>query len=257
MKHQANTGTSNGHYPRNLQPVERLLIESVLPVDRPGYRAYRESIADMVVLAQGVRGNGHLVLGRSGSKVDVGSPLSGVIAHGAVETDRGEIVIAVREETEKQVNVELMMRSADELPVSFHELRRWTYSSWLPGEPSPQSTAPVREVMITHDCTLVLAPADKRIWLYDSVSGMNRLVPITTLYGELMAVEKIRDPEISLRPGRFFEDLANYSEESLRRAFQLYNTIHPMISEALQAGVLRPAHKRGIFAFLKSGLRHE
>jgi hypothetical protein len=42
-----------------------------------------------------------------------------------------------------------------------------------------------------------------------------------------MTAEKIRDPEIVLKPGRFFEDLSRYSDQSLRSSFASYNEIHP------------------------------
>ncbi len=253
-----NQPPSNGHYPRGLQPIERDLIGSVLPGDRSGYRAYREAVAGMVVLAQGMRGRGHLVLGTPGSVADVSSPLSGVVAYGAVEIEGGEIVVAVREETDDQIHVEIMARPGDGLPASFQEVRRWTYSSWSPGQPSPQSATPVKEVQLSSGTVLVLSATDKRIWLYSSTTGMNRLIPITTLYGELMAVEKIRDPDIALRPGRFFEDLPKYSDVSLKKAFLSYNEVHPrMINNQPSGNVSGGKRKSGVFEFLKFGPGHE
>jgi hypothetical protein len=211
----------------DLRPLEKELIASVLPEDRPGYLQYAEDLQGMSVIGQGKRGVGHLVLGSRDARADVDVPLSPVIAFGAFEFQEGQISVAVHAKADNQIHVEIMATPGEDLTAFRTEVRRWTYSRWKPGLPSPQSDNPVREVVISQVNTLAIANTEKRLWLYDSVSGMNQLIPITTFYGELMKVQDIRDPAIALRPARLFEDLPDYSDVTFREAFLSYNKIHP------------------------------
>ncbi len=244
----------NGQYPREFLPLEKDLIAGVLPNDRDGYRRYVEDIAGMSVIAQGMRGNGHLILGRPGAVPDVDSPLSPVVAFGAYEFQGGEILIAVHGKAEEQIHIELMTSPGDTLPVLPVEVRRWTYSSWGPGKPSPCSGAAVREISVSPVNTLVVAETDKRFWLNDSISGMNQLIPITTFYGELMIVERIRDPEVVLKPARFFADLPRYSDISLKKAFLAYNEIHPKTEIRAEVVAFRKRRSSLLYRLLKLGL---
>ena len=163
-------------------------------------------------------------------------------------------MIAVHGKTEEQIHVELMTTPGDNLPVRPVEVRRWTYSSWKPGMASPCSEAPVREITVSPVNALVVAGTDKRIWLYDSISGMNHLIPITTFYGELMTVEKIHDPEVVLKPARFFGDLPRYSDVSLRNAFLAYNEIHPKTEIRQDVAAFRRRRSSLLYRLLKFGL---
>src|SRR5664279_2093183 len=106
-------------YPRTLRPKERVAIESTLPLDRPGYRQIRERIGALVVLAEGRRGTGHLVLGPAQYVPDHTSPLNPVVAYGSIETTRDVFFIAVREAEENQIDVEVMSKRGEEIPDHF------------------------------------------------------------------------------------------------------------------------------------------
>jgi hypothetical protein len=201
-----------------------------------------------------MRGTGHLILGSPGVRPDVDAPLPPVVAFGAFEYGEGEISIAVHEKTDAQIHVELMATPGDDLSAFRTLLRRWTYSTWSPGMVSPRSGTGVREVGISPVDTFVLSGDDRRLWLYDSVRGMNRLIPITTFYGELMTVTQTRDPAIVLRPSRFFDELSSYDDEALRNAFLAYNKIHPKTEVGPEVNAARARRSSLLYRFLKIGL---
>lgn len=216
-------------YPRKLRSKELDVIEFVLPVDRPGYRQYREWISSMVVLGEGRRGSGNLILGYDGDVPDVVSPLASVIAYGMVETTQDSYSVTVREYLGKQIDLEIVSTHGAEIPDHFEEKRRWTYSSWLPGQPSPATGEIVREIVIEENLVLVIARHEKRLWVYNRANRMNLLIPITNFYNELMLQKSIRDPLIALKSGRFFQDLDSYTDSELQSSFIAYNKLKPKV----------------------------
>ncbi len=240
-------------YPRPLREKERDLLEFVLPEESPGYAEYRRRIAGMVVLAEGRRGTGNLVLGRKGDQADTISPLASVIAYGAVETTQDTYTITVREHVGDQIDIEIVSSHGGEIPDHFEEKRRWTYSAWRPGMPSPATETPVREVKVTSTLTLIIAVHDRRVWLYDATTGMNHLIPITNFYNELMLHKGIRDPNVALQAQLFYTDLHRYSDADLRGAFISYNAVwkkvnlvvdEPRAAQGGWAAFLRRVFKR-------------
>jgi len=212
-------------YPRPLRPKELDLLETVLPADRPVYRALRDRLESMTVLGEGRRGEGDLILGFPGDPPDGISPLSPVIAYGMVETTHDAFSISVREEAGNQIDIEIVSGSGRRIPDHYEEKRRWTYSRWSPGEASPATGAPVREVSIEAGVTLAFAPAEKRIWIHERSTGIVRLIPITNYYNELMIHKGIRDPRVALAPSLLWENLNSFSDGDLLHAFVSYNAI--------------------------------
>ncbi len=231
--------------PRQLRPKERDAVEFVLPADHPGYGEYRSIIAGMSVIGPGRRGAGNFVLGIPGDTPDITSPLASVIAYGMIETTNDTFTITIREHIGRQIDVEIVGSKGEEIPEHYEEKKRWTYSIWLPGAPSPASEAMPREVKVNDALTLALVPEEKRMWLHDSVTKMNLLIPITNYYNELMLHKSIREPKIALKSNLLFEQLGSYSDEDLRSAFLAYNRIHKKVdvpfhepAKADEAGVL-------------------
>lgn len=220
----------DSNYPRPLRAKEIDLLESVLPAERPGYREYIGLLKQMVVLGEGRRGAGNVVLGFEGDAPDITSPLSAVVAYGVVETTQDEYSITVREYVGRQIDVEIVSRRQEEIPDHFEEKRRWTYSLWEPGHQSPASGSSVREIHIDDKKTLAIARGEKRLWIHDGISGMVYLIPITNFYNELMLHKSIRDPKIALQSSRFFGELDNYSDVDLRSAFYAYNKLRPKVT---------------------------
>ncbi len=216
-------------YPRKLRQKELDLLEGVLPADRPGYRQYREIINSMVVIGQGRRGPGTYLLGAPGDTPDYSVPVSPVIAFGMVETTHASYAVTVHEFAGAQLDVDIVSGSDEEVPHHFEEKKRWTYSTWLPGLPSPATGGMVRAVPVDAVLTLAIAPQERRIWIYDRVSGMNLLLPVTNFHNELMLCKGIRDPKVALDIGQFFIGQAAYTNGDLREAFIRYNAIRPRV----------------------------
>ena len=237
-------------YPRALREKERDLIEFVLPDDRPGYRQYREWIASMVVLGEGRRGKGNLVLGMEGDKADVTSPLASVVAYGVVETTLDKFSISVREYVGRQIDVEIVSTRGEEVPNHFEEKRRWTYSSWRPGHSSPATGFPLREVLVADNLALAIAKQEKRLWVYDGVSGMNLLIPITNFYNELMLYKSIRDPQIALKSDLFFRNLDSYTDAELRASFIAYNKLKHKVELEIRSPIVEQRGLKSYFTRL-------
>ena len=225
----------NGEYPRPLSRHERDWIEWILPQDRPAYRYYRTMIETMTVIGQGRRGKGEVILGPAGEKPDFSEPLAPVAAYGAIETTAGTISITLREQLNHQISVEIVSHQSDDIPQKFEEIRRWTYSTWETGQPCPQCLHNVRMVPMhvlaseKDHYVLAICVHDKRLWVYDSTSEMNRLIPLTNFYNELMLHKNIRDPNIALQAKRLFDDLPRYTDADLTYAFLTYNKIKTKI----------------------------
>ena len=235
-------------FPRALRPKERDIIESVLPLDRPGYRDLREMIGKMVVLGEGRRGPGNFVLGFASDDPDLSSPLSSVVAFGMIETTRDAYSVTVRECSGDQIDVEIVSSRAEAVPDHFEEKGRWTYSSWAPGRTSPCSGEPVREIPVDGSVTLAIAPGEGRLWIHGRSTGMVHPIPVTSYYNELMIRRRVRDPEIALDSRLFFDGPDTYSDEELRDAFIAYNAIRHRVE-------IRPRERHSTERSLRAHVR--
>lgn len=242
-------------FPRHLRPKERDLLEFVLPVERPGYRAIREVLAGMLVIGEGRRGEGNIVLGPADAIPDASQPLTPVIAYGVVETTAESFGITVREPYEGQADVEIVSRAGGEIPDHFEEKRRWTYSTWAPGLPSPSTGEGLREIAVDPSRTLAIASDERRLWIHDRTTGMVIPIPVTNFYNELMLTRQIRDPAIALRSQLLFESHRSYSDADLRGAFIAYNAVKRRVDvEPDRPGPPRTGF-RGLLGTL-FGIRH-
>lgn len=228
-------------YPRPLRAKERDLLESVLPESAPGYRVYRDLLSVLTVIGEGRRGEGNLILGRAGDAPDTSGPLLPVVAYGAVVGTCDTYTVTVREFAGEQCDVEIVAGHGETVPDHFEEKRRWSYSTWSPGSPSPATGVMPREVLIDETCVLALAPGERRLWVHDRERGMNMPIPITGYHNELMVHRRVRDPRVALRPDRFFDELDRYSDEDLRAAFVAYNTVRRRVRLAERPPIARPA----------------
>ncbi|MFQ5798512.1 MAG: hypothetical protein ACE5H0_07450 [Bacteroidota bacterium] len=220
-------------YPRKLAKREQEFLYWLLPDERTGYHHYRDLLETMVVLGEGRRGKGNLVLGHPGDVLDLDAPLASVFAFGVIEGEDKNILVTIREEQEHQVEVEIVGSKSDKVPDQFAEKRRWSYSSWSPGDLGPSSGGMVREVKMRgkENFTLVLAisPPEKRLWIYDAKSQVNHLIPVTNFYNELMMLKGIRDPNLALQSAKLFSRLSKFSDEDLARAFLSYNRLRKKV----------------------------
>ena len=109
----------NGEYPRPLTDREREWIEWILPPT--GYHSYRDAISGMMVIGEGRRGKGELILGNVGDKTDFSEPLPSVAAYGVIETNLGPISITLREILNNQISVEIVSHRLQDIPQEFQE----------------------------------------------------------------------------------------------------------------------------------------
>jgi len=194
----------------------------------------------MAVVSQGRRGVGNLILGAPGDTPDLSMPLPPVVAYGVLETTRDRYTVTVRECVANQIDVEIVSSRQEEIPDHYEEKRRWTYSIWKPGLPSPDTGTPVREVGIDRHHTLAISVAERRIWIHDGTNGMVHLLPITNFYNALMLHQRIRDPKIALASSLLFEHLDRTTDGDLRAAFRGYNIMRQRVSVAPAASEERP-----------------
>ncbi len=213
--------------PASLSEEERSLLSWVLPSDRRGYREAAERIATWEIIARGRRGEGHWIIGEPGLTPDHEAPLAGILATGVVVTERGELMVTVREPGERSVDIEFSGATGGA------EKRRWTLSTWRPGMPCPDCDGHVRESAAStasrHAVVLSMCTRDRRIWVFDGVRDVNLPIPVTLFYSELMRQTQIKDPEVALAPGRLFESLASYTDHDLLAAFARYNAIRSKV----------------------------
>ncbi|MBI4548820.1 MAG: hypothetical protein HY707_12630 [Ignavibacteriae bacterium] len=222
---------TNSQYPRPLTAREREWIDWILPQERAGYREYCDVVRSMSVIGEGRRGKGEIILGQIGAQPDFEEPLAPVFAYGAIETNFGPISITLREIVNDQISVEIVSHHADEVPADFEEFRRWTYSTWKPGDVCPQCQKPLREVPMHavggggEYVVLAICTNDQRVWVYENATQVNRLIPVTNFYNELMLHKNVREPKIAFDSKRLFTDLSNYSDSDLTYAFVTYNKL--------------------------------
>jgi hypothetical protein len=215
--------------PRELDPFERELLLWVLPKERPGYAQYRKLIETWLVVAVGRREEGNYILAEDGWNVDTESPLPQLFAYGVVEHEEGTLTISIRERSGGQLEFE-MEGVADRAAVAnLRQIRRWSFSEWLPSQLCPSCRSSVREISMattaSQTIVLVLCNRDRRIWVYDGQSGVNALIPVTGFYNELMLQTGVHDPKIALDPNRLFQIPGAQSESELIRAFSSYNRL--------------------------------
>jgi hypothetical protein len=246
--------SSLDRFPRELQPAERELLLWVLPAGRSGYADYRKYIGQWPVAAVGRRGEGTFLLAEPGWNVDTDSPLPPVFAYGVVERRFGNLTVAVRERLGSQLEFEL----EGPIAATSEEIRRWSFSEWLPSHPCPACRSGVREIRMTTTTGqilfLVVCSRDRRIWVYDDSSGVNALIPVTGFYNELMLQTGIKDPKIALEPNHLFESSAKNSDVDLIRAFAAYNMRRNKVSQAGEIVILgqgRPGWKQRLFGSLR------
>jgi hypothetical protein len=219
--------------PRELDSLERDLLLWVLPKERPGYAEYRKYVESWQVVAAGRRGEGNYILAESGWDVDTESPLPQIFAYGVTEYEEGVLRVSVRERTGGQLEFEIEGMPDRSSVMSLRQIRRWSFSEWLPSQRCPSCRSPVREIGMetttAQKLVLALCGRDRRIWVHDERSGVNALIPVTSLYNELMLQTGVKDPVIALDPERLFELQGARDETALIRAFSSYNKLRNKI----------------------------
>lgn len=225
-----NGNNNDEHFPRELTIQERVLLNSILPENKPGYKNYRDKINRLMVIGHGRFGAANLILGNADQQPDIDSPSAPVFASGTFTCLEGEIDIAIHEERYEQIEIDISpggnLNTGNQsiIPGNLVKINSWSYSDWVPGEKAPLDNSEIREISLIPDkYLLAIAPAHKKIWLYEYEAGVNHLIPVTNLYNYLMIVKNIRDIKIVGNQNLFFKDLNACSDNEIISAFILYN----------------------------------
>jgi hypothetical protein len=215
---------NNERYPRPLTDAERNWIFTALPENKPGYKKYRDIIDSYSVIGAGRFGAGNLILGNDDDVADPDNLAAPIFAIANITYGDAGVYVALHEEVEEQIEIDFKASSSGNIPDDLSLAKVWTYSTWVPGQKAPNDNAEVRQIyIIPGQVILAVAPTHKKIWVYNSKSGINHFIPVTNFYNQVMLIQGITDPETALNPGRLFTDLNEFSDELLAGVFLVYN----------------------------------
>ncbi len=238
-------------FPRALTEKEKEYLFYLLPEDKAGYNEYRVLINKMVVIGTGRFGGTNKILGMPGDNVALAVPSSAVFALGTIYKPGKIIDVLIHKISENQIEFDI----SEKIDAAISETGNWSYSQWKPGEKAPGNNTDVREVKIGNNYLLAISPANKKIWLYHTESGVNNLIPVSNFYSYLMMVKNIRSSKVVLKPDLFFSDQKNYADVELISAFILYNKYfnRVKIKEDLTTLIQTQKTKKNLFEFFKRG----
>ncbi len=199
---------------RNLNDEEKFLIESILPLKKPGYKRYREIISNFKVVSEKKEENGViLLLSENPAEQNFLSP---VFALGSAVYEGKEYYILIHELFENSILIEIQLTGNSNQNKNGV---KWTLSDWQPGMGKN-----IREVhLIKNKIVLAIDSGEKRIWCYDARTGVNHIIPVTNFYNEIMRVKGIKDPALTLNSGRLFTHLTEFTDREIGQGFLLYN----------------------------------
>jgi hypothetical protein len=211
-------------FPRKLRTQEKEWLFTALPENKLGYMQYREIIDGLTVIGFGRFGDGNLILGTEGEIIDLEVSSAPIFAVSNISFEKANVYVTIHEELERQIEIDLKIDNEKNIPDNLNQSKIWTYSNWIPGEKAPHDNSRVREVhLVKNEIVLAIAPIHKKIWVYNSRSGINHFVPVTNFYNEMILLTEIKDPVIALNPGRLFTNLDEFTDEQLATGFFTYN----------------------------------
>ena len=212
------------YFPRKLKLREREWLFTALPEKKLGYMQYREIIDGLTVIGFGRFGGGNLILGTEGDIIDLEVSSSPIFAVSNISFENANVYVTIHEELERQIEIDLKIDNEENISDDLSRSKIWSYSNWVPGEKAPHDNSGVREIhLVKNEIVLAIAPHHKKIWVYNSKSGINHFVPVSNFYNEMILQTEIKDPAIALNPGRLFTNLDEFSDEQLTAGFLTYN----------------------------------
>jgi hypothetical protein len=244
---------TNDTFPRELTQREYDWLLTALPENKIGYKKYRDLVENLVVIGCGRFGAGNLVLGEEDDVVDLEDPSAPIFAIANISYQNANIYVTIHEMFENQIEVDIKSVNGEIIPDDLGTAIVWTYSNWVPGDKAPHDNTPVREIAIVkNELILVFAPIHKKVWVYNSKSGINHFIPVTNYYNELMILMGNKDPETALDPGRIFTNLDEFSNQQLIDGFLIYNKRWHRIELDPQLLNKKPDEKKkSFFGFFK------
>lgn len=212
------------NFPRKLTAPEKIILLSILPESKAGYKLYREKIINLFVIGSGRFGGNNYILGNMGDELDLNVPSSPVFALGIAESGMDTIDIVIHEQQDEQIEFDITANPISLLQNDLMIDKVRCFSYWIPGEKYLFEDAEVREYMISPGSyILAIAPQLKKIWLHDISTGVNHIIPVSNFFNELMRLKNIRNPKLALNPGNFFENINEYKNDEIRNAFLMYD----------------------------------
>jgi len=211
-------------FPRKLTYQEREWLFTALPEKKLGYMQYREIIDGLTVIGFGRFGVGNLILGTEGDIIDLEISSAPIFAVSNISFKKANIYVTIHEELERQIEIDIKADTEGNKLDDLSKSKIWTYSNWIPGEKAPHDNSTVREVhLVRNEIVLAIAPLHKKVWVYNSRSGINHFIPVTNFYNEMILLMETKDPVIALNPGRLFTNLDEFTDEQLTAGFLTYN----------------------------------
>jgi hypothetical protein len=175
----------------------------------------------MMVIGDGNFGEGNYILGKNEPNPDLSFPSAPVFALGTVNNGTKQIDVIIHVETENKIEVWF---GNDINEITDNKFNVKSYSHWMPGMSSPFTDSKVREISVKpKEFILAIVPEEKKIWLYESSSGVNHLIPVSNYYNSLMLYRNERNADKVLNPNLFFNNLGLYNDLELKSALELYN----------------------------------
>ena len=212
------------YFPRKLTSQETGWLFTALPENKLGYMQYRKILDGLTVIGFGRFGGGNLILGVEGDIIDLEVSSAHIFAISNISFEKANIYVAIHEELERQIEIDLKIDNEENIPDNLNQSKIWTYSNWVPGEKAPHDNTRVREVhLVKNEIVLAIAPLHKKVWVYNSRSGINHFVPVTNFYNEMILLTEVKDPLVALNPGRLFTNLDEFTDEQLTAGFLTYN----------------------------------
>lgn len=213
-------------YPRKLTNRELDWLFFLLPEDVPGYNDYRNKIFTMSVIGEGRFSDGNYFLGHEGDVPDLSYPSLPMFACGQIECEECLIQISIHEFYDNKIEFSINNILGETIPEDLHEIKRWSYSYWRPGSPSPFENDELREINLTtnkNELVLVLSKQKQSIWLYETGTGINHIIPVSNFINELLLVKKTIVKSDGINIANVFSNLSSFTDDDFRQAFLKYN----------------------------------
>lgn len=213
-------------YPRKLNEQEKEWLLFLLPSERPGYKLYRDKLESICIIGEGRFGEGNYILGYEGDEPDLSYSSLPMFATGQIIFKECTIQISIHELYDNKIEISINNISGEGIPVQLTELSRWTYSNWLPGNSSPFENDKLRGInLLSGERKVVLAISLKMrtIWVYDSISGINYIIPLTNFLNELLRGNTKIDRTKGVNINYIFENMDLFSDDDFVKAFVQYN----------------------------------
>lgn len=236
-------------FSRKLTNLEKDWLFYVLPADRKGYNVYRKLIEGMLVIGEGRFGEGNYVLGYEGDTPDLSYPSMPMFACGQIicegkndlparsaggrgaaqrsnPSNRCTIQISIHEHYDNKIEYSINNLLGESIPGKLTELKRWSYSYWKPGDPSPFENDNLKEYDLSGkkgELVLAVSPANRSIWLYDSKKEINHIIPVTNFINELLRGNKAINKKKGIDLNDVFSNLNLFDTEDFKQALLEYN----------------------------------